>query len=127
MEFISIKQKQDIAQFLNKTNSLHDGHIVSVQYINDGISADSFDPEKTKLFVKILVASINDTVVELEFEHLLEWQIKDNFCYSDILEASVAFNEQGLVVWTDDILFDSSDIENSSYAIARSMRWRIVE
>ena len=131
MEFITIKDKRDIEKFLNKTNAMHDGHIISVQYSNCGISKEGggylYDPQKTKLNVKILITSIYDAVVELEFEHLLEWQIKDNSCISYIFEASVTFSEQGFVVWTDDILFDINDIKGCSYAIAESMKWRIVE
>ena len=78
----SIESSEDIRYFLEKVNSLHDGYIIDVRYINNGISkmehGYSFNPEKTKLVIKILVTSILDAVVELEFENLLEWQIKDN-------------------------------------------------
>jgi len=34
----SIKRPNDIKDFLDKTNSLHDGYVVEVKYNNDGIS-----------------------------------------------------------------------------------------
>ena len=34
----SIKSANDIKDFLDKTNSLHDGYVVEVIYNNDGIS-----------------------------------------------------------------------------------------
>ncbi|MBQ9125861.1 MAG: hypothetical protein IJY13_04295, partial [Clostridia bacterium] len=76
--FNSIKSKRDVEIFLDSDNSLHDGYVIGVQYSNNGISAIKdgyqFDPEQTKLAIRILVTSIWDTVVELEFENLLEWQ-----------------------------------------------------
>ena len=36
--FKEIKTGKDIQFFLNKTNALHDGYIINVQYTNSGIS-----------------------------------------------------------------------------------------
>ena len=70
----SIKSREDIQYFLEKVNSLHDGYIICVQYVNNGISkiehGHSFNPEQTKLVIKISVTSIWDAFVELEFENL---------------------------------------------------------
>ena len=33
----SIKSSEDIQYFLEKVNSLHDGYIIGVQYVNNGI------------------------------------------------------------------------------------------
>ena len=129
MDFSYIKTKKDIKDFLDKTNSLHDGHIISVQYTNMGITkvygGYHISPELTKLTLKILVTSIWDAVVEIEFENLSEWQIKDN--YSDIIETSIAFNDEGFIIWSDDIYEDPNDMKRTSYAVAESLRWRIVE
>ena len=35
----SIRSNEDVKYFLEKTNSLHDGYIISVQYTNNGITA----------------------------------------------------------------------------------------
>ena len=125
----SIKNIKDINIFLEETNSLHDGYVVNVRYNNDGISkiegGHSFEPSKTKLVLQILVTSIWDAVVEIEFENLLEWQIKDN--HSDILGVSVFFNEENLIVWMDDIYTSAEDMKKGSYVIAESMKWRIIK
>ena len=125
----SIKSPNDIKDFLDKTNSLHDGYVVGVKYNNNGISkikgGHYFEPAKTKLVLQILVTSICDAVVEIEFENLLEWQIKDN--QSDIFDVSVFFNENNLIVWMDDIYTSAEDMKNRSYVIAESMKWRITK
>ena len=125
----SIKNIKDINTFLEETNSLHDGYVVNVRYKNDGISkiegGHYFEPSKTKLVLQILVTSIRDAVVEIEFENLLEWQIKDN--HLDILDVSVFFNEENLIVWMDDIYTSAEDMKKGSYVIAESMKWRIIK
>ncbi len=129
MGYCYIKTQEDIAYFLEKTNALHDGYVISVQYKNDGISkvygGHYFSPEQTKLTLQILVTSIWDAVVELEFEDLLEWQIKDN--QWEILDTAVLFDEKNRVVWLDDTYVDMEELRKGSYAIAESMKWRIVE
>ena len=66
MEFYSIKSNEDIQFFLEKTNSLHDGYIIGVQYTNDAVTnVDKngyFTPEATKLVIQILVTSIFTTI-----------------------------------------------------------------
>ena len=125
----SIKNIKDINIFLEETNSLHDGYVVNVRYNNDGISkiegGHYFEPSKTKLVLQILVTSIWDAVVEIEFENLLEWQIKDN--QSDIFGVSVFFNENNLIVWMDDIYISAEEMKKGSYVIAESMKWRIIK
>ncbi|MBQ4282308.1 MAG: hypothetical protein IJB96_00075 [Lachnospira sp.] len=127
--FNAIKSGEDIKGFLDKTNSLHDGYIIGVRYDNNGISrienGHRFNPEQTKLILQIMVTSIYDTIVEIEFENLLEWQIKDN--QWDITETTVMFNEDHWIVWADDVYVNRDEVKNGSYVIAKSMRWRIVE
>ena len=125
----SIKSSEDIQYFLEKVNSLHDGYIIGVQYINNGISkiahGHSFNPEQTKLVVKILVTSIGDAVVELEFENLLEWQIKDN--QWDMTDTTVMFDGHNWIIWSDDVYINMEEVKKGSYVIAESMKWRITE
>ncbi|MBQ2988344.1 MAG: hypothetical protein IJD59_04490 [Clostridia bacterium] len=132
MEFYSIKSNEDIQFFLEKTNSLHDGYIVGVQYTNDvrtnvDENGDFINPEATKLMIRILVTSIWDTVVEIEFENLWEWQLLNDTYFSVILDTSVSFNDKGYIIWADDLWEKRDDLEGCSYAIAKSMKWRIVE
>ena len=127
--FNSVKTQKDIKMFLDKTNSLHDGYIVGVQYLNNGISSIgngySFNPEETKLILRILVTSICDALVEIEFENLLEWQIKDS--QWDITDTTVMFDDQNRIIWSDDVYINMEEVKKGSYAIAKSMRWRITE
>ncbi len=129
MDYLYVKTSEDVAHFLEKTNYLHDGYVISVQYMNNGITkvdgGHRFSPELTKLTIQILVTSIWDTVVEIEFENLSEWQIKDN--QWDITDTSVMFDEKNQIVWSDDVYVSMQELKNGSYAIAESMKWRIVE
>ena len=125
----AIKTEKDIEFFLEKTNSLHDGYIVGVQYVNNGISIGhncyEFNNEKRKLIIRILVTSICDAVIEIEFENLLKWQIKDE--QWEITDTAVIFNEQVWLVWVSDAFINMDEIKNSSYVIAKSMKWKILE
>ena len=125
----SINNTNDINEFLDKTNSLHDGYVIGVKYINNGISkidgGHYFEPSKTKLGLQILVTSICDAVVEIEFENLLEWQFKES--QLEILAVSVLFNEEHLIVWMDDIYTNTEEMKKGTYVIAEFMKWRIVK
>ena len=127
--FNTIKTKKDIENFLDKTNALHDGYIIGVQYTNGGITkleyGHHFNPEQTKLTIQILVTSIYDTIVELEFENLLEWQIRDN--QWDITDSSIIFDENGSIIWLDDVYTTAEEMKKGSYVIAKTMQWRIKE
>ena len=131
MMFQSIKHKRDIRNFLDKTNSLHDGYIIGVQYVNEAITkTDSvgrfIDPDNTKLILRILVTSMDDMVVEMEFDALSEWQIKDKVYQKEITDTEVFFMD-GMVAWADDFYDDPLEFREGSYVIAKSMKWRIVE
>ena len=125
----AIKSAKDIQHFLDKTNALHDGYIIGVQYVNSGISrvdgGHYFDPARTKLILRILVTSIYDAIVEIEFEDLAEWQIRDD--QMDITDTSVMFDDRGWIIWSDDTYISMAEVKKGSYAIAGAMRWRIVE
>ncbi len=125
--FNVIKTKKDVGNFLDKTNALHDGYIIGVQYTNRGITkleyGHHFNPEQTKLFIQVLVTSIFDAIVEIEFENLLEWQIRDN--QWDITDSSIIFDENGSIIWLDDVYTTAEEIKKGSYVIAKTMQWRI--
>lgn len=125
----TIKTPEDVREFLEKTNSLHDGYILSVQYSHNGITASEnrvdFEPDKTKLTLQILVTSIWNAMVEIEFEDLYKWQIKG--AEGDIFHTSVTFDQNRWIVWADDAFVDMEQIKHGSYVIARSMKWRITE
>lgn len=127
--FNLIKVTGDIKKFLDKTNSLHDGYIIGVQYTNNGITRGEWslniNPQQTKLVLQILVTSIYDTVVEIEFEHIFEWQIRDN--QWDISDVTVMFDNQNRIVWSDDVYINMDELKKGSYVIAKSMKWQILE
>ena len=124
-----IKTIKDIEFFLDKTNSLHDGYVINVHYANKGISIDGdtyyFNPEQTKLTLQILVTSICDTIIEIEFEYLKEWQIKDN--QWEITDTTVIIDKDNWILWTDDVYVNQDELKNSSYVIAKAMKWRVVK
>ena len=127
--FNEIKTEKDIQTFLEKTNQLHDGHIISAIYTNNGIkkteSGHSYFPWMTNLTLKVLVTSIWDAVVEIEFEGLYEWQIYNNF--SDIFATTLSFDDKGHIIWADDPWQTHEELKSSSFVIAASMKWRIVK
>ena len=124
-----IKTIKDIEFFLDKTNSLHDGYIINVHYANNGISIDGdtfyFNPEQTKLTLQILVTSICDTIIEIEFEYLKEWHIKDN--QWEITDTTVFLDKDNWILWSDDVYVNQDELKNSSYIIAKAMKWRVIE
>lgn len=128
--FNEIKTKEDIQNFIDKTNSLHDGYIVGVQYTNDiltNVDENGYfaNPDATKLIIRILVTSIFDTLIEIEFDAIREWQIKDN--QWDMQDTSVFFDEQNHIVWSDDVYINMNEVKKGCYVIAKSMKWRIIE
>lgn len=127
--FSEIKTDNDIKYFLDKTNMLHDGYIIDVQYKHSGIIRMEdglyFHPDRTKLTLQILVTSIFDTIVEIEFENILEWQIKDTA--SSVFATYVYFSGEGIIVWSSEFYQNPDDLKNYSYVIAQSMKWRVVE
>ena len=130
MEFQRIKSSEDIELFIKKTNSLHDGYIIGVQYTNDAITdVDEngyfMNPAAKRLVLRILITSICDTIAEIEFDGTVEWQIIEN--QMEITDTSIIFNDKNFIVWSDDVFISMSELKNGSYVIANSMKWRIVE
>lgn len=126
--YYSIKSLADIDTFIKKTNALHDGYIITVDYRNDGIKISGdvyeFNPELKQLKIRVLITSIQDAVLEMEFENVLEWKITE--ADYDILEANVSFDKNGFVIWADGAI-DLNNVQgNDSYVIAEIMKWRIL-
>ena len=122
--FHPIRTQSDIDQFLDRTNGLHDAHLIGVQYTHDGISGGNpccIDPDRAELRLRCLVTSIYDAVVELVFSAPYEWQLRDNGF--DITDTSVSFDEKGRVIWTDD---SDPALRDGSWVIARAMKWRFL-
>ena len=95
---------------------MHDGYIIGVQYTNDAITNTDengyfVNPDATKLVLRILVTSIWDTIVEIEFEALREWQIKDN--QWDMQDISVFFDEQNSIIWSDDVYTNMDELKKA--------------
>ena len=69
--FSIIKTKENVENFLDKTNALHDGYIISVQYTNGGVTkldyGYHFNHEKTKLIIPILVQINNAKTAERQY------------------------------------------------------------
>ena len=123
-----IKSSEDIKDFLEKTNMLHDGYIIDAHYKYYGIEKTEdrlcFCPEQNKLTLQILVTSIFNTVVEIEFENILDWQMKSDTDY--IFSTFVDFMEPERIVWSGEYFTNMDSIKNNSYVIAKSMKWRMV-
>ena len=83
-----------------------------------------FLSRRKKLTLQILVTSIFNTVVEIEFENILEWQMKSDTEY--IFSTFVDFIEPKRIVWSSAFFTNMDLIKNNSYVIAKSMKWRIV-
>ena len=106
------------------------GNIIGVQYTNEAITnVDEngyfINPYAKKVVLRILVTSICDTVVEIQFNGTLEWQIKED--NTGMTSTSVTLNDKNLVVWSDDTFISMDELKNGSYVIANSMEWRIVK
>ncbi|MCH5158557.1 MAG: hypothetical protein J1F33_05115 [Clostridiales bacterium] len=126
--YYTIKSPADINTFIEKTNALHDGYIIAVEYRNNGIKilgdVYEFNHELNQLKIRVLITSIQDAVLEMVFEDILKWRItEDN---SDISESGVCFDEKGFIMWADGAI-DLNNVQgNNSYVIAKKMKWRIL-
>ena len=132
--FNQIKNQEDIEVFLQKTNMLHDGHVIFVNYEDNGFKRTDDGglmrmPCYAKLDIKVLVTSMSDTVVEIEFEGVERWKIKNT---DMIFSTWLTITENGWTVWASDFCQGVADIntfnpEYCSFVIAQSMKWRIVK
>ena len=127
MDFREILNEIDAASFLSETNGLHDGYIVSVYYLHQGLYMGNpmlIDPEKTKLVLRVIVTSIYETLIEIVFEGIKDLQIK-NVEY-ELLDSSVSLSKDGFITWCGDLSTEPDYLRDSTYVVARAMKWRIV-
>lgn len=127
-EYNLIKSKQDIDVFLDRTNGLHDGYMIGVQYEHRGHTGGNphqIDTTLSVLKIRIMVTSINDAVVELVFQDISEWQIKD-YNTSDIFGVTISIADDGNVIWTDNYSTEADVRKNGSFVVANTMKWRFV-
>ena len=129
--YTPILTPEDAKAFIKAVNDLHDGAITAIDYRFTGITAlpeggHMYAPDMTELRITVLVTSIWDSVVELVFEALDDWQLggHSGSCIYDIL---VDFNGQGLVIWTTGHSTDMAVMREEDFVIARRMKWRFVE
>ena len=121
-----ISDEKDAAAFLAEVNGLHDGYVVSVDYQNHGYTWGNpmyFDPEKTKLVLRVMVTSIHDTLIEMVFEGIKDLQIKNVHC--ELPDSSISFTKDGYVTWCGDRSTEPDALCGSNYVVSKLMKWRI--
>ena len=126
-KYSSIESKRDVDIFLDCTNGLHDGYIIGVQYEHYGYTGGNphwINPTLSELKIRIMVTSICDAVVELVFQSLSEWQVRNNSF--DITDTAISFTDNGNIIWADDYSTDQDVRENGSFVVAKKMKWRFV-
>ena len=120
----------DAKSFIQAANDLHDGEIISIDYRFSGITklpegGHTYEPDKSELKLTVLVTSIWDSVVELVFESLDDWQLTGR--HSEIYGVTIDFDSQGSVIWTTAHSTDRAIMKESGYVICRRMKWRFVQ
>lgn len=75
-------------------------------------------------YMKAHITSIYDTVVELLFTGMYEWQIRDKMW--DITETAIAFTKHNQIIWTSGYSTAPDVRKRYCYAVANSMQWRFV-
>ena len=129
--YTPILTPEDAKSFVEAVNHLHDGEITAISYQFNGITklpegGHMYAPDMTEMRITVLVTSIWDSVVELVFEALDDWQLggHSGSCIYDIL---VDFSDQGLVIWTTGCSTDMAVMREEDFVIARRMKWRFIE
>ena len=129
--YTSILTPEDAKAFIQAVNSLHDGEITDIRYQFNGITklpegGHMYAPDMTEMRITVLVTSIWDSVVELVFESLDDWQLGgcSGSCIYDVL---VDFNDHGFVIWTTGCSTDMAVMQEADFVIALRMKWRFVE
>ena len=129
--YTPILTPEDAKSFVEAVNHLHDGEITAIDYRFTGITklpegGHMYAPDMTELRITVLVTSIWDSVVELVFESLDDWQLggHSGSCIYDIL---VDFSDRGFVIWTTGCSTDMAVMREADFVISRRMKWRFVE
>lgn len=129
MEYQEIRTAHDVSVFDRESNGLHDGYLISMDYTHDGFEWGNplfVDLSKARLALRIMVTSINNTLVEIVFEGVREFQIKEKSWDLEIVDSSVTLSKEGLVTWCTDYSTDPEILCNANYVIAKKMKWKIV-
>ena len=127
-EYVQISTDRDIEIFLERTNHLHDGYVISTSYKNNGIEmidgGYDFYFDKSRLILQILITSLEDVIVEMVFDSVYEWQL----CGGElpILDSYMHFDTNGSIVFTDE-KDDGFEYLGSIRIVAGRMSWRIIE
>ena len=127
MDYRIISDEKDAAAFLAEANGLHDGYIISVDYQHQGYTWGNpmyIDPEKTKLVLRVMVTSIDDTLIEMVFEGIKDFQIKD--VEYELLDSSISFSKDEFITWCGDLSTEPDSMRDSNYVVASMMKWRII-
>ena len=127
MEYQEIRTAHDASVFDRESNGLHDGYLISMDYTHDGYEWGNplfVDLRKARLTLRIMVTSIDNTMVEILFEGVREFQIIEN-AY-ELVDSSVAFSREGLITWCGDSSTDPEVLHDANYVIAEKMKWKIV-
>ena len=127
MDYHIVSNEKDAEAFLTEANGLHDGYIISVNYQHQGYIWGNpmyIDPEKTRLILRVMVTSIYNTLIEMVFEYIKDFQIKDE--EYGLLDSSIAFSKDGYVTWCGDMTTEADSLRNSNYVVSKVMKWRIV-
>ena len=129
--YTPILTPEDAKSFVEAVNSLHDGEITDIHYQFNGITklpegGHMYAPDMTEMRITVLVTSIWDSVVELVFEALDDWQLggHSGSCIYDIL---VDFSDRGFVIWTTGCSTVMAVMQEADFVISRRMKWRFVE
>ena len=130
-DYTPILTPEDAKAFIQAVHSLHDGEITDIRYQFNGITklpegGHMYAPDMTEMRITVLVTSIWDSVVELVFEALDDWQL-GGYSGSCIYDVLVDFNDQGFVIWTTGCSTDMAVMQEADFVIARRMKWRFVE
>ena len=124
----TIKTQKDIETFLRQSNGLHDGYVQSVHYDDLGYERGTgkIYEDKAELKIRVIITSLWDTVIELIFKSVTKWQIQ---CgpMNCIFGISVAFSDNGQIVWTDGPSADEKTRQQGSYVVAGSMEYRFCD
>ena len=134
-DYTPILTPEDAKAFIKAVNDLHDGEITDIRYRFNGITklpegGHMYEPDKTELHITVLVTSIWDSVVELVFEALDDWQIggcSRSGIGNDVYGILVDFSDEGFVIWTTGCSTDMAVMREEDFVVARRMKWRFIE
>ena len=127
MDYREILSARDASVFDRETNKLHDGYLVSVNYMHDGYAWGNplfIDSHRAELILRIMVTSIHNTLVEILFEGVREFQIKDTSY--ELVDSSIALSKEGIVTWCADTSTEPETLRDANYVVAEKMKWKII-